>query len=62
MFFIIVGYVMNMYFLTVDPTTRKYQWLNKVGIVIIPLGSVMGLVYTVDVNKCILKCIKKEKK
>jgi len=60
MFFIIVGYVMNMYFLTVDPTTRKYQWLNKVGVIVIPLGSIMGLVYTID-NKCILKCVKKEK-
>ena len=47
---IIVGYIFNMYFLTVDEQTRNYQWVNKVGIVIIPLGSVMGYVYIIDKN------------
>jgi len=58
---ILIGYISNMYFLTVDPNTRKYQWVNKVGIIIIPLGAVMGWVYIIDNNKCITKCIKKEK-
>lgn len=48
--FLMVGYVLNMYFLTVDPKTRDYQWVNKVGIVIVPLGSVMGYVYVLDKN------------
>lgn len=47
---ILGGYIFNMYFLTVDKDTRPYQWVNKVGIVIIPLGSVMGYVYYIDKN------------
>jgi cytochrome c oxidase assembly factor CtaG len=46
--FLIIGYVFNIYFLTVDPKIRDYQWVNKVGVLIIPLGSVMGLVYALD--------------
>ncbi len=45
---LIIGYIGNMYFLTADPETRPYQWINKVGIVVIPLGSIMGLVYIAD--------------
>ena len=43
-----IGYVFNMYFLTVDKDIRPYQWVNKVGIVVVPLGSVMGYVYYMD--------------
>jgi len=53
---IFIGYVFNIYFLTVDPKIRDYQWVNKVGIVIIPLGSVMGLVYALDNIKCVSYC------
>jgi len=49
-FFITVGYISNMYFLTVDDSVRKYQWINKTGVIIIPLGSVMGYVYIADKN------------
>jgi len=52
--FLTLGYVFNMYYLTVDNDIRRYQWLNKVGVVIVPLGSVMGGVYALDeYNKCI---------
>lgn len=37
-----------MYYLTVDENIRKHQWINKVGIVIVQLGSVMGFVYIID--------------
>lgn len=50
---ILAGYVFNMYFLTVDPKMRHYQWVNKVGIVIVPLGSLMGYVYILDKSKLI---------
>lgn len=43
-----LGYIFNMYFLVLDEEIRPYQWVNKVGIVIIPLGSVMGYVYYID--------------
>lgn len=42
------GYVFNMYYLTVDDNIRRYQWINKIGIIFIPLGGVMGYVYIVD--------------
>ncbi len=45
---IFTGYTLNMYYLTVDENIRKHQWINKVGIVIVPLGSVMGFVYIID--------------
>ena len=48
--FLLVGYVFNMYFLTTDKNTRDYQWVNKVGIIAAPLGSVMGYVYMMDKN------------
>ncbi len=44
------GYILNMYFLTVDPKIRDYQWINKVGIIVAPLGSIMGWVYELDTN------------
>ena len=47
---LLIGYIFNMYFLTVDKDIRDYQWINKVGIVIVPLGSVMGYVYFLDKN------------
>jgi len=43
-----IGYIFNMYFLTVDPKIRDYQWVNKVGIVVVPLGVAMGYVYALD--------------
>ena len=45
---IFTGYTLNMYYLTVDENIRKHHWINKVGIVIVPLGSVMGFVYIID--------------
>ncbi len=45
---LIGGYVINMYFLTVDKETRDYQVVNKIGVVLIPLGAVMGYVYIFD--------------
>lgn len=45
-----IGYIFNMYFLTVDKNIRDYQWVNKVGIVLVPLGSVMGYIYILDKN------------
>ena len=45
---LMIGYVFNMYFLVLDEEIRPYQWVNKVGIVIVPLGSVMGYVYYID--------------
>jgi len=45
---LMLGYIFNMYFLVLDEEIRPYQWVNKVGIVIIPLGSVMGYVYYID--------------
>ena len=45
---ILAGYILNMYFLTADPKMRDYQWVNKVGIIVVPLGAVMGGVYGLD--------------
>ena len=53
---IFIGYVFNIYFLTVDPKIRDYQWVNKVGIVAVPLGAVMGLVYALDNINCVSQC------
>ena len=58
----IVGYIFNMYYLTSDKNIREYQWINKIGIVIIPVGSVMGFVYIIDNNRYILNMIGQETK
>lgn len=54
---LLIGYVFNIYYLVNDPKIRNYQIINKVGIVIIPLGSVMGYVYIIDNIKYFHKCI-----
>ncbi len=52
---VIIGYIINIYFLTTIPEHRNYQWINKVGVVIIPVGSVMGWVYFIDKNNIMEK-------
>lgn len=53
---IFVGYTINILFLTTDKNYRDYQAINKVGVVVIPLGSIMGYVYLMDKNcKCGIK-------
>jgi len=57
---ILIGYIFNMYFLTVDLEVREHQWVNKVGVVLFPLGSIMGYVYILDKHILIKKEFKNE--
>lgn len=43
-----LGYVFNFYYLVADPVIKDYGFFNKVGIVVVPLGSIMGYVYFID--------------
>ena len=49
-----------MYFLTTDLEVRNYQWVNKVGVVLFPLGAVMGHVYILDKHIIVKKEFKDE--
>lgn len=55
--FLLIGYIFNMDYLTTDNEIRDYQWINKVGVVLVPIGSIMGYVYAIDTYK---ECKKKK--
>jgi len=45
---LVIGYILNIYYLTIDEKVREFNIFHKIGIVIIPIGGVMGLVYYLD--------------
>ena len=45
---LVVGYILNIYYLTIDEKVREFNIFHKIGVIILPIGGVMGLVYYLD--------------
>ena len=52
---LIIGYIFNMHNIAVDTKERPYDFFAGAGVIIIPLGSILGGVYALEIYNLVPK-------